>query len=150
MIEPLTLRDASYVFANLQPHDYAEISCQQRRFDPQLLGRIAAGFNHAYLARYEDRPAVVFGAAPLSSTTVSAWMAGTHDARRVVPEVTRFVDGPLRRALRTEGYLWAEARSIVGYDATHRWLRHLGGEVVADLPGYGNGGEDFVLFRAAL
>ena len=148
MIHTANLRDATYITANLRRQDRAE-TLAQLDVNMVQLGAMLCHQPYAYIA-YSDRPVMVFGASPMSRTTVSAWAIGTDRTRRVIPEVTRFINGPLAKQLVDDGYRWAEARSMEGHDAAHRWLRDMGAERVLDLPDFGAGGEKFHLFRRAL
>jgi hypothetical protein len=147
MIALSTLRDATYITANLRPSDLEEVASQYAHFDPEALGWAMHVAEYSYVASYKGTPAVLFGASAYGSTTASVWAVGTHRTRRVIPEVTRFCLGPLRQQLRHDGFRWAEARSIATHVDAHRWLEGMGAVAVATLTGYGVQGEDFILFR---
>lgn len=152
MIEPGNVRDLSYVFANLRDHDRAEVEAQNAVWDPGMVAHILCEQAYAFVCRSEDRlPVVGFGALPTTPVTVGAWLLATRLATpRDLVAVTRFVDGPLRAQLKRDGFRWAEARALADYTEAHGWLARLGGHVIAELPGYGRDGEDFVLFRGQL
>lgn len=150
MIIPINLRDASFVMGSLRPLDRLEVSCLHEPWHPVDTAYVCRQSTYGYTAFREGVPTAIFGAHHMNATTVSAWMLGTGDTRRVVPAITRFVMGPLRRQLVADGYRWAEARSIEGHADAHRWIEHMGGEPVADLPSYGKDGENFILFRGPL
>lgn len=152
MIEPANVRDLSYILANLRPRDRDEADAQHDRWDPALVAAAAARAPYSFLTRSPDRvPVVGFGALPIMPTTVGAWLLATAEATpRLIAETTRFVDGPLRAQLRRDGFRWAEARALADYPEAHGWLARLGGHAIVELPGYGRGGEDFVLFRGRL
>lgn len=153
MIHPACARDVSWVFGNMRAEDDHEIKCQHQEFDAAQYGVLIPQLPHSYVAYSDDeydQPVMAFGAAPMNATTVSAWMVATDDARAVMPQAIRFFDGPLRSDLRRIGYRWAEVRSISTSTATHRMLKRRGFKQIADLPGFGLGGEDFFLFRLEL
>lgn len=151
MIEPANLRDLSYVFSNLRPTDLDEMVAEHGRWVPARVAAPVVEQPYAYISRTKNGvPAVGFGALPVTPTTVSAWLLATTGATRCIPEVTRFVDGPLRRQLVRDGYRWAEARALACNSFGRRWLAALGGQVIAELSGYGVNGEDFVLYRGSL
>jgi len=150
VIEPANLRDLSFIFANLRASDLDEMMAEHGHWTPALAAKGALTTPYAFVARAGGVPAVGFGAIPTTPTTVSAWLLATDHARRCIPAVTRFVDGPLRRQLVAEGYRWAEARALASNTFGRRWLKALRGGVIAELPGYGVGGEDFVLYRGDL
>ena len=144
------MKTASYVLSHLNPDDLRETLCQTQVYDPVQLAQAALASPYTYVATGRRGPAVIFGAHPLCSSTVSAWALGTKHGWRHIPEVGRFCNGPLRQQLKADGYRWAEARSITGHDAAHRWIRALGGVATMALDDYGNDGENFVLFRGRL
>lgn len=155
MIEPANLRDLSYIFANLRARDRREMVAERGAWHPASVAQFVTASpeiaRRAFIARTKAGvPAVGFGAAPVTPTTVNAWLLATDQALRCIPEVTRFVDGPLRRQLVVDGYRWAEARALAENAEALGWLAALGGRIVAELPGYGVGGEKFVLYRGAL
>ena len=151
MIEPANMRDLSYVFANLRPTDLDEMVAEHGYWTPARFAAQVVGLPYSYIARTKDGvPAIGFGAIPVTPSTVMAWLLATKGATRCIPEVTRFVDKPLRTQLKHDGYRWAEARALATNTFGRRWLRALDGHVVADLPGYGAGREDFVLYRGRL
>jgi len=150
MIIALNLRDCTYVLANLREADRVELQGTYGDATALDIAAVCLSTPWAYQIRLHDRPVAIFGASPISATTVSAWAVGTGHFTRAVPALTRFINGPLAHDLRLHGYRWAEARSIASHDAAHRWLVALGASPVATLTGFGAGGEDFVLFRRAL
>lgn len=150
VIHPVTLRDASYVLQNLRPRDFEETKCQTRNWDPQALAAATSQIEYAWTVKLDGNPEAVFGAQPMSATTVVAWALGTKKIERVIPLLTRFILGPLNDQLVRDGYSWAEARSITSHRPAHKWLTGLGFQRAAELPRYGTDGEDFILFRAPL
>ena len=88
-IVPATLRDLSYIAANLRSEDRAEIDCQLDHWSPALLALTALqGF--AYVAELDGNPEAGFGAAEQRSGLWIAWSWGTRRMKRCVPEITRF------------------------------------------------------------
>lgn len=82
-IIPATLRDLSYIAANLRPEDRAEIDCQLDHWSPALLALTALqGF--AYVAELGGNPEAGFGAAEQRGGLWIAWELGhaPHEALR--------------------------------------------------------------------
>ena len=80
-IIPATLRDLSYIAANLRPQDRAEIDCQLDHWSPALLAFTALqGF--AYVAELDGNPEAGFGAAEQRSGLWIAWSWGTRALAR--------------------------------------------------------------------
>lgn len=150
MIKPATIRDATYVTANLRPEDQMESDVQLGPLHPIDLGAAMVQQPYAFIAYHDDVPAVIFGATPISVTTVSAWALGTKHMRRAIPSVTRFCLGPLSGQLNRDGYRWAEARVLLTNELAVRWMKTMKAKNVATLPRYGSGGEPFGLFRRKL
>jgi len=150
VITALNLRDCTYVLANLREADRAELRGTYGDATGLDVAAICLSTPWAYQIKLQSVPVAIFGATPISATTVSAWAVGTGRFTRAVPALTRFINGPLAHDLRSHGFRWAEARSIATHEAAHRWLKGLGASSLATLSGYGPGGEDFILFRRAL
>lgn len=151
MIEPINLRDTTYVLGNLNEADHNELACQFSSLDLMELAQTLIFTPYAFQARVKGRPVAVFGMHAMTSVTVSAWALGTDESRRAFPTITRFGLGPLFDQLRADGYRWVEARSDNRNELAQGWLsRSLGAEAVAQLTAYGTGGEDFTLFRKAI
>ncbi|CDX39979.1 conserved hypothetical protein [Mesorhizobium sp. SOD10] len=144
-IVPATLRDLSYIAANLRPEDRAEIDCQVKQWSPALLALTALqGF--AYVAELDGNPEAGFGAAEQRSGLWIAWSWGTRRMRRCVPEITRFFDAVLGPQVAAKGAWRVEARALANNDLALRWLGRLGATQRCRLPAYGKNGEDFFLY----
>ena len=76
-IVPATLRDLSYIAANLRPEDRAEIDCQCDGWTPALLA-LTALQGLAYVAELDGNPEAGFGAAEQRSGLWTAWSWGTR------------------------------------------------------------------------
>lgn len=151
MIEIATIRDMTFVLANLRDPDREELRAQLGGFTGYDLAVQCLQAGNAFVARVNGVPAMAFGGAHQSPTTLSAWSFGTKDFRRAVPMASRFIMGPLRDHSVLHGYRWAEARVMASHDTAIRWMqKSLGAEVAGHLPGYGVGGEDFILMRRHL
>ncbi|TIM83607.1 MAG: hypothetical protein E5X41_31375 [Mesorhizobium sp.] len=144
-IIPATLRDLSYIAANLRPEDRAEIDCQFDEWSPVLLALTALqGF--AYVAELDGNPAAGFGAAEQRGGLWIAWSWGTHRMKRCVPGITEFFHAVLGPQVAARGAWRVEARALAANELALRWLIRLGATQRCRLPGYGRNGEDFLLY----
>lgn len=146
-ILPGNIRDASYVAANMRPHDWREIAAQAPDdLRPLDVAAWSIAGREAYIAIARDRPVSVFGVhdATPAGNVLSIWAWGTAGMWRAVPGITRWIRTAVPRWI-DEGVTRVEARSIVGHTAAHRWMRSLGARET-ELPAFGRGGEDFILF----
>ncbi|RUV02922.1 hypothetical protein EOA79_16920, partial [Mesorhizobium sp. M1A.F.Ca.IN.020.03.2.1] len=138
-IVPATLRDLSYIAANLRPEDRAEIDCQLDHWSPALLALTALqGF--AYVAELDGNPEAGFGAAEQRSGLWIAWSWGTRRMKRCVPEITRFFHAVLGTRVAAKGAWRVEARALAENELALRWLDRLGATQRCRLPGYGRNG----------
>ncbi|MER8835250.1 hypothetical protein [Mesorhizobium sp. M0909] len=144
-IIPATLRDLSYIAANLRPEDRAEIDCQLDNWSPALLALTSLqGF--AYVAELDGNPEAGFGAAEQRSGLWIAWSWGTRRMRRCVPAITEFFHAVLGPEVAARGAWRVEARALAANGLALRWLARLGATQRCRLPGYGRNGEDFLLY----
>lgn len=144
-IVPATLRDLSYIAANLRLEDRAEIDCQLDHWSPALLSLTALqGF--AYVAELDGNPEAGFGAAEQRSGLWIAWSWGTRRMKRCVPGITRFFHDVLGPQVAARGAWRVEARALADNDLALRWLDKLGATQRCRLPAYGRNGEDFFLY----
>ncbi|OHV69214.1 hypothetical protein LCM4577_21575 [Mesorhizobium sp. LCM 4577] len=144
-IIPATLRDLSYIAANLRPEDRAEIDCQLDHWSPALLALTALQC-FAYVAELDGNPEAGFGAAEQRGGLWIAWSWGTRRMKRCVPEITRFFHAALGPQVAAKGAWRVEARALADNDLALRWLDRLGATQRCRLPGYGRNGEDFFLY----
>lgn len=145
-----TLRDLSYVAANLRPDDYAEVNAQFDAWSPALIAALALR-DHAYIAMLDANPEAAFGAgrAGTHSGHWIAWSYGTARMRRCVPLVTAFVREVIVPAIYEAGGQRVEARALASNTMARRWLKRLGAVEDCTLKSYGRNGEDFLLFSWA-
>jgi hypothetical protein len=144
-IVPATIRDLTFIAANLRAEDWREIECQLA--DGVGRGEVAAyGLaGEAWVATMDGQPVAAFGAAAMAYSVVSVWAWGTKRMARTVPAITRFIVEDCVPRWIEAGVTRAEARSIEGHETAHRWLRSLGGQE-QPCPAWGKRGEDFTLF----
>lgn len=144
-IIPATLRDLSYIAANLRPQDRAEIDCQLDHWSPALLA-LAALQGFAYVAELDGNPEAGFGAAEQRGGLWIAWSWGTRRMKRCVPGITGFFHAVLGPEVAARGAWRVEARALAANHLALRWLGRLGATQRCRLPGYGRNGEDFFLY----
>lgn len=140
-----TIRDLSYIAANLRPEDYAEVDCQLDLWSPATLA-LTALQGMAYVCEVDGNPEAAFGAGEVRSGLWVAWSWGTKRMRRCVPRITQFFYEVLGPDVASRGAHRVEARAMAGNDLAVRWLNRLGATERCTLPGYGKNGEDFILF----
>ncbi|RWO37349.1 MAG: hypothetical protein EOS11_28500 [Mesorhizobium sp.] len=140
-----TLRDLSYIAANLRTEDRTEIDCQFDEWSPALLALTALqGF--AYVAELNGNPEAGFGAAEQRGGLWSAWSWGTRRMKRCVPGITAFFHAVLGPQVAAHGAWRVEARALASNELALRWLARLGATQRCRLPGYGRNGEVFLLY----
>lgn len=148
VVQPATLRDASYVTANLRDADVEEVMCQV----PEGTRRHEIAYSllmggDCFAALLDDQPVAIFGTAPINAACVSVWALGTPRVWRVVTAINRFLlteHLPLRLA---QGYRTMEARSHSAHREAHSWIEALGGVQHGGPFEFGRDRETFLLFR---
>lgn len=147
-IKPATMRDVSYIAANLRDGDREEISCQV----PEGLGSaVIAAYSlsggQAWVAFYRGQPAMAFGVTYMTEYALSGWAYGTKNAERVIPAVTRFVWSTLARGWAMAGIRRIEARTLETHTSAHRWLEAAGAVKESPEPyEWGRDGERFYTY----
>lgn len=147
-IQPATLRDISYVTANLAPDDRREVMCQVP--DGSKTYELAYALLHsgdAFCALIDDLPVAAFGTSPITVACYSVWMVGTKHARRAVPAITRHMMNDHGQVILDRGAQSMEARSIAGHHRAHRWMVRCGAVRVDPPYPFGKNGEMFYTFR---
>ena len=147
-IEPATLRDASYIMANLCERDREEVMCQVPEGTKmhEMAYNLLMG-SDAYAARLRGNPVTFFGTSMINVACRSVWALGTDDMIKTVPAITRFFANDLLPLLIAEGYHTMEARSLITHQQAHRWMLGTGAKVSGEPFEYGRNREKFLLFR---
>lgn len=148
LVRPGSVRDVTFVAANMRDADKREIFCQRKDQDVQALAMTMVYVSpiHCYAAFEGCSPVAAFGASEQHPNMWTAWAFGTRKLRRAIPAITRHIRRHIVQALLYCGANRVEVRSIADHDVAHRWLENLGAEREALLRGFGKGGEDFVLY----
>lgn len=146
-IKPATLRDVTFVAANMRDQDWREVYASAPCDDRLQAGYLCYALSRwSYTAWLKDEPVCAFGFAMTHLPWLgTAWAFGTDRMKRAIPAVSRhgkamrqeFIDAGLRRI---------EVRSLAGHDLAHGWLSALDAKREAELPHYGRDGETFILY----
>lgn len=147
-ITDATLRDASFVIANLRPLDELELMCQLP--DDVKRHEVAYALLHSgdcFVAKLDGQPVAIFGSSLVNQACLSLWALGTKRMRRVAPAITRFMFAKHIPDRADQGFRIAEARSIETHREAHRWMTATGAVRVDPPFEYGKNGEMFVLYR---
>ena len=147
-IRPGTLRDVSFIAANMRDEDWREIHASgpmDDRAEAGIMCHIASEFS--WTAWIKDDPVCAFGFARSGLPWVwSGFAFGTEKARRAIPSITRFGRTEAARLLLEAGARRVEVRSVVDHDLSHKWLEGLGATRECEMKEYGRNGETFVLY----
>jgi hypothetical protein len=150
-IKPATLRDVSFIAANLRQQDRREIMATVAVHNvwAAVIGLAASDTSQAWCAWLDGQPVGIAGFSvpiPLQPHIGQAWAFGSERFRRVVPALTRFVVAEWPALLADIGVSRLEMRSLADHDIAHRWLSGMGVRREAIMPGYGVNGETFELW----
>lgn len=148
-IEPATLRDASYVTANMRAADRREVYCQL----PPEIDNIGVAWmsvensqGRCWTAFENDEPIACFGLSAITGYVMAVWLFGTDRMKRAVPEITRFMLKHVVPGLETEHWQRLEARVHRDHDLAHIWITAMGARLDCVLPVWGRDGEPFYLY----
>lgn len=148
-VRQATLRDASFVMANLRPDDDREVMCQLplglKNYEIAKMLQYSA--LESWVACYDDAPAGFFGVTHMTVACASIWALGTKRFARVAPTVTRVVREDIAPRMVKAGYRTLEARSHIEHLSAHRWMHLTGAQQVDNPYVYGRNGEQFITFR---
>lgn len=147
-LQPATLKDASYVMANLNKHDAAEVDCQVAPGTPRHemgYGLLMAGDNFA--VREDGQPIAFFGTMPISCCYLQVWALGTKRMWAATAEISKFMRHEHLPERIEQGFIGMEARSWVGHPTAHKWISRMGGRAHGPPFEFGRNREKFLLFR---
>jgi hypothetical protein len=144
-IVPATLRDLSYIGANLRQEDRLEIDAQLPGWTPSTL---AAGHmvGMAFVVEWKGNPEAAFGYAEQRQGLWIAWSWGTRRMWRCVPAILDFYLHHAGPAVIDAGAWRVEARMLSGNVMAERFLVAMGATRRCELPGFGVHGEEFILW----
>lgn len=99
-----------------------------------------------WVAYHNKTPCALIGAVPERGGVWALFGLGTDDWKQVWRKVTIIAKRDMMRAVLDAGAHRAHCMSLATHEETHKWLRFLGVSHEAEMPAYGNQGEDFILF----
>jgi RimJ/RimL family protein N-acetyltransferase len=140
-----TLRDLSYVAAHMRPSDRAEIECQIDEWNAATIAAMSLR-DFAYVVELNGNPEAAFGCGQVRRGYWIAWSWGTGRVAKCLPTMLRFITEQMQPAVFDAGAFRVEARALASHRQARRFLERIGGTYRCELPAYGNGGEDFVLY----
>lgn len=147
-VAPATLKDASYIMANLQPDDACEVDCQVDQTRPRHemgVGLLMAGDNFA--VRRGDQPIMFFGTMPMNVCYLTVWALGTRQSWRAANAVVDYMlDVHLPERLK-QGFIGMEARAWIGHRTARSWIEATGGKPDGEPFEFGRDRELFLTFR---
>lgn len=146
-IVPATIRDVTWIAANLREQDRDEIGEVYPGSLTALAIGLVLGSAAAWVARIGADPVGALGIVDIHPGIGSGWAFGTNRFRRVVPELTRFCIGEVAPWLVGNGYRRVEVRTAVDHDLSHRWLCGMGFQREALCRRFGRT-KDFWLYAA--
>ena len=148
-IAPATLRDMTYIAANMREADWREIAAVFAGSPGEVAASlVAASPDLAWIASLDTNPACAFGIARLLPGLGSGWAFGTRRLPQAMKSVTRYCLREVRPRLLQAGFRRIEVRSALDHDLSHRWLEHLGFTREGVARDYGTGGLDFATYAA--
>jgi hypothetical protein len=141
-----TLRDLTFIAANMRRRDREEIMCQLPEGTSTAEVAAYAMQANPHVATLDGQPVAAFGAVGRTVSVLEAWAWGTDRMPRAVPAITRYVARVLMPQWLDAGVRRLEARSIATHTAAHRWMTSTGAALECAMPDYGRDGEGFYLF----
>lgn len=148
-IRPATLRDITFVAANMRGQDKREILATAKLDTLTEAGVISfhTSEDWCWIAWLDGQPVGAFGVAygnPVYQPHIRhVWAYGTWRFKRVVPAISRFILREWPHRLLSEGVTRVECRSLIDHDLAHKWMTGLKAHKECDLLNYGVNGETF-------
>lgn len=148
-IELATVRDVSFILANLRSGDHDEIVCQlPEGAKPVDFTAQCVCFGQSWVAKWGGVPAMTFGVSSMTAAgnVLSGWAFGTRRAPGCIREVVRFCRDVLMPMWISDGVTRIEARSLGAHSVAHRWMQAIGAVHEGSVPDWGRSGETFELY----
>ena len=148
-LTPATLRETSWLAANMRQCDQDEIWCQTYDRNPAQLAhqQLSLSPRIAWVASINDEPVCVYGVAEWQPGLCHLWAWGTPKMYGALRVVTDHIKSELYDTLFQDNRVQrVECRSLATHKAAHRWIKTIGLKEIIDLPCYGKNGETFKLF----
>jgi hypothetical protein len=145
---PATLRDVSFIAANMRARDHEEIAGLSYHFNgEELARRCLIDPRFAFVAVEDGNPIAAFGVGEVTANNWQAWAFGTNRMTRAIPKMSDKGQEVIA-AIKALGGNRIEARSHWRHTQAHSWLvRLFGARRVAVLTAYGREGDDYYLFE---
>lgn len=148
-IRPATLRDMTFVSANMRDQDRREICAVIEESDTAIGTMLfASSQGLAWCGWLDGQPVAAFGVSRLYAGLGGGWAYLTPRGVRIVPAITRFMMRHVKRHLIAEGFRRIEVRTAIDHDVSHAWLERLGFAREGIAVDYGCDGLDFVTYAA--
>ena len=146
-IRTATLRDVSFIAANLRTSDREEIDCQVAPGTrPSEIAAFCLQGSQSWTVFRHGLPVGAFGFAPISDGVLNGWAFGRPGFGRCTPAITRFVFRDVLPAWFDHGIRRVEVRTIDSHASAHRWLEAAGATRCCTLEDWGRNGERFYLY----
>jgi hypothetical protein len=147
----VTLRDVTpesilYIAQNLRERDRREVFATMWTDEPEELAQktLMCG-DFQWVVWKDDVPVASIGAYPLWPGVWGLWAFGTDRWNEVVRTLTKHIRRFMLPAILNAGAHRGQCHAMVEHVQARRWMKTLGAEEQAFLPGYGKNGEDFVV-----
>lgn len=142
-----TIRDLTFIAANMREPDRHELACQivSDAAVTEVATQIAMVSPISHVVRRNDQPIAAFGAAPLTHVVWALWAFGTKHLWRAIPAISQHL-WSLGDEMIAMGIRRLEVRAWKGHDLAPLWLKAVGCTYVADLSDHGRSGETFELW----
>lgn len=148
-IAPATLRDMTFIAANMRQSDREEIYCQLPE-NSTSVELAAACFSSSekwrFVVHRHGQPVAAFGFSWINVCALQAWAWGTVELRYVAPAIGKHCLS-LRAEAIDAGIRRIEARSLKQHVTAGRWLEGLGFAFACALKQHGRDGEEFILWE---
>ena len=146
-IRPATLRDMTFVSANMRDQDRREITAVIEESDTAIGYMLfASSPGLAWCGWLDDQPVAAFGISRLYAGLGGGWAYMAPRGVRLVPAITRFALRQVKRQVLAEGFRRIEVRTAIDHDISHRWLERMGFAREGIAVDYGAGGLDFATY----
>ena len=150
-ISPLTLRDLTYVLANLREVDWRELKAMlpvgTKRADlPEFIYPTING--PAFCVYNNDQPIAVFGATQTQIPTLyTGYAYGTNKFRRAAHAIGHFTFNILSHMLVNDCHaLRLEIRALADHKESNEWLVRAGFNKDCECECFGTSGETFIQY----
>ena len=148
-IAPATLRDMTYIAANMRDADRREIRAVFPAGDTEIgMALFQSSPDFAWTGHLDGAPVCAFGISPLFPGLGAGWAYGTPRMPRAMAAITRFCLRTVAPKLLQACFRRIEVRSAADHDLSHRWLECLGFVREGVAVAYGSDGLDFVTYAA--